>query len=180
MIAGLTWPCTLPPGWSVEWDGLSTHADTPSAEWCRIWASLWHLCIASCRTFYLPLNNELWWTVLVKTSVVLYSASPVCNKFKFHCTSLSCKKYYVLYSLGSPSCELLFVSIPVSVALIETLLEELSCSAVFWSELPSNGDYRTQPSLFWVVPPHKTRQRCEDMRMKSWIHCWCAKLNSMR
>ena len=20
MIASLTWPCTLPPGWSVEWD----------------------------------------------------------------------------------------------------------------------------------------------------------------
>ena len=20
MIAGLTWPCTLPTGWSVEWD----------------------------------------------------------------------------------------------------------------------------------------------------------------
>jgi len=46
-------------------------------------------------------------------------------------------------------------------ALIETLLEELLCSAVFWSELPRNDDYRTQPYLFWVVPPqfssHHTR-----------------------
>ena len=32
MIAGLTWPCTLPPGWSVEWDGPSARADTPPAE----------------------------------------------------------------------------------------------------------------------------------------------------
>ena len=28
MIVGLTWPCTLPPGWSVEWDGPSASADT--------------------------------------------------------------------------------------------------------------------------------------------------------
>ena len=63
-------------------------------------------------------------------------------------------KCSVLYSLGLPSCELVFVSVPDSVALIETLLEELPCSAVFWSELPSNDDYRTQPNLFWVVPPH--------------------------
>ena len=123
-------------------------------------------CIASHRTFTLPLNNELWWTVWVKTSVVLYSASPVCNKFKFHCTSLSCKKYYVLYSLGSPSCELLFVSIPVSVALIETLLEELSCSAVFWSELPSNDDYHTQPSIFWVALPQYTILFSSQQRRK--------------
>ena len=27
LIAGLTWPCTLPPGWSVEWDGSSASAD---------------------------------------------------------------------------------------------------------------------------------------------------------
>ena len=32
MIASLTWPCTLPPGWSVEWDGPSAGADHPPAE----------------------------------------------------------------------------------------------------------------------------------------------------
>ena len=32
MIASLTRPCTLPPGWSVEWDGLSAGADHPPAE----------------------------------------------------------------------------------------------------------------------------------------------------
>ena len=32
MIAVLTWPCTLPPGWSVEWDGPSVRADTPPEE----------------------------------------------------------------------------------------------------------------------------------------------------
>ena len=59
----------------------------------------------------------------------------------------------MLYSLDSPSCEFRFVSIPDSVALIETLLEELPCSAILKSKLPSNNDYRTQPSLFWVVLP---------------------------
>ena len=34
MVASLTWPCTLPPGWSVEWDGPSAGADHPPAEWC--------------------------------------------------------------------------------------------------------------------------------------------------
>ena len=32
MLAGLTWPCTLPPGWSVEWNGSSVGADDPPAE----------------------------------------------------------------------------------------------------------------------------------------------------
>jgi hypothetical protein len=32
MIASLTWPCTLPPGWSVEWDGPSAGADHPPAK----------------------------------------------------------------------------------------------------------------------------------------------------
>jgi hypothetical protein len=30
MIAGLTWPCTLPPGWSMEWD--ASPANNNSAE----------------------------------------------------------------------------------------------------------------------------------------------------
>ena len=32
MIAGLTWPCTMPPGWSVEWNGSSVGVDDPPAE----------------------------------------------------------------------------------------------------------------------------------------------------
>ena len=32
LIASLTWPCALPPGWSVEWDGPSAGADHPPAE----------------------------------------------------------------------------------------------------------------------------------------------------
>ena len=32
LFASLTWPCTLPPGWSVEWDGPSAGADHPPAE----------------------------------------------------------------------------------------------------------------------------------------------------
>ena len=36
MIASLTWPCTLHPGWSVEWDGLLAGADTPPTERCLV------------------------------------------------------------------------------------------------------------------------------------------------
>ena len=36
MIVSLTWPCTLHPGWSVEWDGLLAGADTPPTEWCLV------------------------------------------------------------------------------------------------------------------------------------------------
>ena len=32
MIASLTWLCTLPPGWSVEWDGPSAGTDHPPTE----------------------------------------------------------------------------------------------------------------------------------------------------
>ena len=32
LIAGLTYPCTLPPGWSVEWEGSSAGADASSPE----------------------------------------------------------------------------------------------------------------------------------------------------
>ena len=32
LIAGLTWPCTLPPGWSVVWDGSSAGADASTPE----------------------------------------------------------------------------------------------------------------------------------------------------
>ena len=27
MVASLTWPCTLPPGWSVEWDTTPANDD---------------------------------------------------------------------------------------------------------------------------------------------------------
>jgi hypothetical protein len=27
MVASLTWPCTLPPGWSVEWDASPANDD---------------------------------------------------------------------------------------------------------------------------------------------------------
>ena len=32
IIAGLTWPCTLPPGWSVEWNDSPASSDVPPAE----------------------------------------------------------------------------------------------------------------------------------------------------
>ena len=32
MLAGLTWPCTLPPGWSVEFDASLAAADASPSE----------------------------------------------------------------------------------------------------------------------------------------------------
>jgi len=32
MIASLTWLCTLPPRWSIEWDGPSAGADLPPTK----------------------------------------------------------------------------------------------------------------------------------------------------
>ena len=32
MITSVTWPCNLPPGWSVVWDGPSADADTDPQE----------------------------------------------------------------------------------------------------------------------------------------------------
>ena len=32
MIAGVTWLCNLPPGWSVVWDGPSADADSDPQE----------------------------------------------------------------------------------------------------------------------------------------------------
>jgi hypothetical protein len=44
MVAGITWPSTLPPGWTVEWDPAS--AEEEHEEW---WDRLPHL------SFDLPL-----------------------------------------------------------------------------------------------------------------------------
>jgi hypothetical protein len=44
MVAGITWPSTLPPGWTVEWDPAS--AEEEHEEW---WDGLPHL------SNYLPL-----------------------------------------------------------------------------------------------------------------------------
>jgi len=58
MIASLTWPCTLPPGWSVEWD--TTPASDGNAEWCHVRASSWHH-VSSFRTRFISaaLNSDL-------------------------------------------------------------------------------------------------------------------------
>jgi hypothetical protein len=108
MIASLTYPYTLPPGWSVEWEGSSASADASPSEWCLVWAlSRCHV-IISYRAFTFRWINELWWTVVDKTSVVLLSllSERVCNNFKFHYKTLWCMKCVWLYSLDSPSCKI--------------------------------------------------------------------------
>ena len=49
LIVGLTWPCTLPPGWSVEWD--------PSDVLYGLYRDV--MCSLAIVFIYLPLNNEL-------------------------------------------------------------------------------------------------------------------------
>ena len=107
MIASLTYPCTLPLGWSMVWEGSSAGADASPSEWCLVWAlSRCHV-IVSYRVFIFCWINELWWIVVDKTSVVLLSllSELVCNNFKFRCKTLWCMKCVLLYSRDSPSCE---------------------------------------------------------------------------
>ena len=73
--------------------------------------------------------------------------------------------FYVVHSGLAFMCVAVCVD-PVSVALIETLLEELPCSVVFWSELPSNDDYHSQPSIFWVALPQYTTLFSSQQRRK--------------
>jgi len=67
MFAGLT---ALSSGWSVEW--VVSPANTNSTYWCLVRASSWHHYIVAIVFSSFRCNNELWWSVLVKTSVVLY------------------------------------------------------------------------------------------------------------
>ena len=50
-----------------------------------------------------------------------------------------------------------------SVALIETLLEELPVSAIFGSALLSNKDQSTRAQLFWVVPPQLASELVDSL-----------------
>ena len=50
-----------------------------------------------------------------------------------------------------------------SVALIETLLEELPVSAIFGSELLSNKDQSTRAQLLWVVPPQLVSELTDSL-----------------
>ena len=67
MIASLTWPCTLPPGWSVEWDGPSAGADHPPAEWRFRTGFIDASCYFVSYLLLLPLNTETWIIWVVET-----------------------------------------------------------------------------------------------------------------
>ena len=73
LIVGLTWPCTLPPGWSMVWDGSSAGADASTPEWCLVQGLSRCQSIVSYRVFTFRWINKLWWTVVVETSVALLS-----------------------------------------------------------------------------------------------------------
>ena len=86
MIASLTWPCTLPPGWSVEWDGPSAGADHPPTEW-RVSYGLYRCVTCFARRLLLLLLRQ--WHLNNLCSLELHSTSLLwswfCNKFTFRC-----------------------------------------------------------------------------------------------
>ena len=140
MIAGLTYPCTLPPGWSVEWEGSWAGADASSSEWCLVWAlSRCHV-IVSIMPFTFRWINELWWTVVDKTSVVLLSYFQ--NWFviilNFPLQDSAMYEMCVVVLSGLAFVWSLLIRSRFFVALIEILLEEPPRYVRVGSELPSN------------------------------------------
>ena len=96
MIASLTWPCTLPPGWSVEWDGPSAGADHPPAEW-RFRTGFIDASppFASCLLL-LSLNNETWiiWVVELYSTLLLWTWFVI--NLSFAAITLRCMRCSVL------------------------------------------------------------------------------------
>ena len=108
MLAGLTWPCTLSPGWSVGWDGSSAGADASPSEWCLVRA------LSRCQAFVsyhvlFPLNKWTLMTLVVELLQYFYAQNWFVIIFKFLCNILWCMKCVLLYSLDSPSCEFLLI-----------------------------------------------------------------------
>ena len=114
MIAGVTWPCNLPPGWSVVWDGPSADADSDPQEWCLVWTLSRCLVTARCRML-LPLNNELSWTVVVKNFCNPISLSELFHNILNSAEYSECMKCVLMYSMGLTfmwviTCEILVYS----------------------------------------------------------------------
>ena len=140
MIAGLSYPCTLPPGWSVEWEGSLAGTDASPFEWCLIWALLRCHVIVSYRAFTFCWINDLWWTIVDKTFVVLLSyfqnwfviisnfAARLCDVWNACCCTLW-TRIRVRFAYSIPD---------FFVALIETLLEESPQYVRVGSKLPCN------------------------------------------
>jgi hypothetical protein len=55
MVDGVTWPSTLPPGWTVEWDAAPA-GDEEEEEWARPCPVPQHLTLSTIRY---SLNYEL-------------------------------------------------------------------------------------------------------------------------
>jgi hypothetical protein len=97
MIASLTWPCTLPPGWSVEWD--TTPADGDNNEWCHVRASSWHPVSSFSWTRFIfrckkTLNYVSSWTV----ELCFSNSNLVCNII--YVETLLCKKWCIVVISG--------------------------------------------------------------------------------
>ena len=108
MLTGLTWPCTLSPGWSVGWDESSAGADASPSEWCLVRALSRRQSFVSYRVLFL-LNKWTLMTLVVELLQYFYAQNWFVIIFKFHYNILWCMKCVLLYSLDLPSCEFLLI-----------------------------------------------------------------------
>ena len=97
MIASLTWLCTLPPGWSVQWDDPSTGVDHPPTKW-RVRTGFIDASHDSLDVFYcFRWDDDTWIICVVWNSVVLcYSEHGFVITLLFHCKLWWCMKWSVL------------------------------------------------------------------------------------
>ena len=148
MIASLTWPCTLPPGWSVEWDGPSAGADHPPTEWHVSYGLYRCVTCFARRLLLVPLRQ---WHLNNLCSLELRSTSLLwtwfCNKFTFRCK---------LWDVWDDLCCNLWAHLRVGV--VCAILEEhgfnrgftrgTTGACRFGSELLSNEDQCTRAQYF--------------------------------
>ena len=82
MVASLTWPYTLPPSWSVEWD--TTPANDDNNVWCHVRALSWCLYRRLELSFIFRCKSELWTTLCLKfkyfaESQIWFIIFPLCS-----------------------------------------------------------------------------------------------------
>ena len=130
MIASLTWPCTLPPGWSVEWDGPSAGADHPPTEW-HVSYGLYR-CVTRFASSRLLLPLQQWdmnnLCSLDFCSTLLLWTWFIIN-FLFRCKTLMMYEMFCVVISELTFMWVLSVRSWNSVALIEASLEELPVRA---------------------------------------------------
>ena len=152
MIAGVTWPCNLPPGWSVVWDGPSADADSDPQEWCLVWTLSRCLVTARCRML-LPLNNELSWTVVVKNFCNLISLSKLFYNILNSAKYSECMKCVLMYSLGLTFVWVITCEILVYSGFNREFTQGIAGVYASWIGVALQRWLAHWAESFWAVPP---------------------------